>query len=172
MLKPFFSSITTAVLRLTFGLSLTILGACNDAAKSSVVEGSNTTKKDHSNNQSPFEKEPIPATICDQSTVGDEQTRELFSASAVSHGAKCVSEIQKRKCEASGEWSVWSGTFTFEKCEVSANPDIDADGILNTKDNCPALSNPNQKDLDHDKIGDACDADYKRKLTVLITGRN
>ena len=35
--------------------------------------------------------------------------------------------------------------------------DDDGDGVLNTDDNCLAVSNPDQDDIDGDLIGDACD---------------
>ncbi len=35
--------------------------------------------------------------------------------------------------------------------------DTDGDGIVDGKDNCPLVANPDQKDTDGDKIGDACD---------------
>lgn len=35
--------------------------------------------------------------------------------------------------------------------------DADSDGIGNNADNCPAVSNPDQRDSDGNRIGDACD---------------
>ena len=35
-------------------------------------------------------------------------------------------------------------------------PDSDKDGIPDFRDNCPKLANPDQTDLDHNGIGDAC----------------
>jgi hypothetical protein len=52
-----------------------------------------------------------------------------------------------------GQYWVTSSTLT-----VNAGPtDSDSDGIPDALDNCPAVSNPDQKDLDGDGLGDACD---------------
>jgi hypothetical protein len=40
-----------------------------------------------------------------------------------------------------------------------AFPDGDGDGVENTSDNCPSVSNPSQADADGDGVGDACDPD-------------
>jgi gliding motility-associated-like protein len=51
------------------------------------------------------------------------------------------------------------GTFlnwTLTICGISKQ-DLDKDGIEDTLDNCPTIFNPNQKDIDNDGIGDACD---------------
>jgi len=37
--------------------------------------------------------------------------------------------------------------------------DVDGDGIVNARDNCPAVRNADQTDRDLDRIGDACDCD-------------
>ncbi|MGI8735620.1 MAG: thrombospondin type 3 repeat-containing protein [Pyrinomonadaceae bacterium] len=40
-----------------------------------------------------------------------------------------------------------------------SSPDQDNDGVLDGADNCPAVANTDQADLDGDTIGDACDSD-------------
>lgn len=43
--------------------------------------------------------------------------------------------------------------------ESPVTTDVDADGISDSEDNCPTVSNPDQSDLDEDGIGDACSSD-------------
>ena len=45
-----------------------------------------------------------------------------------------------------------SQTFDFE-------PDTDGDSLVDSKDNCPTVSNPNQANADGDAQGDVCDPD-------------
>lgn len=40
-----------------------------------------------------------------------------------------------------------------------ADIDSDGDGFVDQADNCPAVANPTQADLDNDLVGDLCDAD-------------
>ncbi len=43
--------------------------------------------------------------------------------------------------------------------DTTAGPDADADGVDDTADNCPDVTNPDQADLDRDGEGDVCDDD-------------
>jgi hypothetical protein len=44
----------------------------------------------------------------------------------------------------------------------------DADSVENAFDNCTAVANPEQKDLDHDGCGDLCDADFNQDGAVGV----
>ena len=56
--------------------------------------------------------------------------------------------------------SAYDGSNTVIRLmSLSAALDSDGDGIADAYDNCPAISNPDQKDFDGDGIGDACDPD-------------
>lgn len=40
---------------------------------------------------------------------------------------------------------------------IIPDTDSDGDGVFDSQDNCPSVSNPNQSDVDNDGIGDVCD---------------
>lgn len=47
--------------------------------------------------------------------------------------------------------------MNVEKVNNLYNGDFDKDGILNSNDNCPRVSNNDQKDINYNGIGDACE---------------
>lgn len=48
---------------------------------------------------------------------GGTETRMMYEVAAVPSGENCREEIQSRVCE-DGDWGVWSGSFSFESCQV------------------------------------------------------
>ena len=49
-----------------------------------------------------------------------------------------------------------AGTGTVKRYHYD---DSDVDGVLDSYDNCLGLANPDQQNMDRDKLGDACDDD-------------
>jgi hypothetical protein len=47
--------------------------------------------------------------------------------------------------------------------DIAVGPDSDLDGVIDSTDNCPGLSNISQNDLDGDGLGDACDASVESR---------
>jgi MYXO-CTERM domain-containing protein len=57
-----------------------------------------------------------------------------------------------------------SGLETTLSCALTvpgqpSPPDLDKDGVVDARDNCPLDPNPDQRDQDGDGLGDTCDAD-------------
>ena len=48
-------------------------------------------------------------------------------------------------------------SLTLAIASTAAGEDSDADGVLDSNDNCPVHANPDQADTDSDGSGDACD---------------
>ncbi len=76
-------------------------------------------------------------------------------------GGLCV-DVKSRKCSFSqkciGNSDCATGVCGPVGTCVNQN-DLDADAILNDRDNCPETPNKGQKDSDKDKTGDVCDKD-------------
>jgi hypothetical protein len=58
---------------------------------------------------------------------------------------------------ASPPWATTAAIDNVQICSGQCCPDEDNDGICDDVDNCPSVSNPDQKDSDCDGAGDACD---------------
>jgi hypothetical protein len=52
-----------------------------------------------------------------------------------------------------------SGLVISEFSFLDGVIDSDSDGVDDPADNCPAIPNPDQADLDHDQLGNVCDSD-------------
>jgi len=52
-----------------------------------------------------------------------------------------------------------TGTTSNDNTSGQIKPDTDGDGVPDIGDNCPTTFNPNQNDLDEDRVGDLCDPD-------------
>lgn len=77
---------------------------------------------------------------------------------------KKLQVLQKKSQMATYRVSAETPVFEIEfENNPTYNNDFDGDGIQNQEDNCPFVSNPNQKDEDQDLLGDVCDYDAEVK---------
>lgn len=51
---------------------------------------------------------------------------------------------------------------------VDYEPDFDSDGILNEFDNCMKIANSDQKDINYNRVGDACEDDDNDRVMNLV----
>ncbi|MEM2924428.1 MAG: thrombospondin type 3 repeat-containing protein [Methanocellales archaeon] len=87
------------------------------------------------------------------------------SYTTLKYGETVLVEVS-RVLDKAGTWKIWpsyhlslkTGPDNWHACSLQVIiKDFDNDGISDDKDNCPYVYNPDQKDLDNDRIGDVCD---------------
>ncbi len=91
--------------------------------------------------------------------VADENWTEVeYDISAVADGHSAVYvRFTMGTTDGSYRYCGWNiDDLIVSSYECDATPDSDADGYMDTEDNCPLVSNPDQADTDEDGIGDAC----------------
>lgn len=114
-------------------------------------------KADVTNNTT-FPYENVGATLTsntDATTVveGSLSCGTLWGAGTGKNTATCSNTFKIRQDRSSTlDWSKL--TWSMTKTEL---PDEDGDGVPDTDDNCPQVSNPNQDNEDGNSTGDACE---------------
>jgi len=69
----------------------------------------------------------------------------------------CVSNCDAEEKTCLQDYSSTECTGNRNTCIDACGLDSDKDGIKNTLDNCPYTANPDQKDLNNNNVGDACE---------------
>lgn len=72
------------------------------------------------------------------------------------HLALGIHQIALKVSDAGGA-SAWDGVEITVIEEPIPEPDVDGDGMPDSRDNCPDVPNTDQLDADGDGVGDACD---------------
>jgi ELWxxDGT repeat protein len=94
---------------------------------------------------------------------------ELWETDGTTAGTRLAADLVPGSTSSSpGKLIVVGGTMFFvatdsahgnELWKAVRVPDTDGDQITDASDNCPAVANPDQGDLDGDGLGNACDPD-------------
>lgn len=63
----------------------------------------------------------------------------------------------KNVCDFAIKYSESKRTGLNKQVKIHSKKDSDKDGVIDARDNCPFVFNPDQKDINNNKIGDACE---------------
>jgi outer membrane protein assembly factor BamB len=80
----------------------------------------------------------------------------LYAVNLITHNTDWTYPVGGQLALADGVIYVADSAGTISAIDIGPPPDTDGDGVPDITDNCPAVWNPDQKDSDHDGIGDAC----------------
>jgi hypothetical protein len=58
-------------------------------------------------------------------------------------------------------------SWSLEICSLDTT-DTDGDGVIDVKDNCTLVPNPDQRDVDNDGFGSICDPDFNNDMRINI----
>lgn len=100
---------------------------------------------------------------------------------ATSAWAEVIADVPDQETLASYGFLIadWEGSTEVDRVRfggdvlsafpTNASPDKDNDGVVDRSDNCPAIDNADQADVDGDSVGDACDAVFELDATYSGT---
>jgi hypothetical protein len=142
------------------GATQTTLFEINAATNSLAVQGGpNGVGPGGVNSGTVVDLKPLGVTLTGGSDAGLDITPAgaVFAALTVG-GVTSLYTISTGTTAANLVGTIGSGTTEVRELAI-VPPDGDGDGTRDAADNCPALANADQADLDGDAIGDPCDSD-------------
>jgi hypothetical protein len=105
---------------------------------------------------------PMTVTVTAKS-VGDQKNRTLYLLDGVQLlAADSLGCGLGNCCQPANGCDVCAAT---KNCATCLGKDCDGDGVANLADNCPIISNTDQKNTDGDALGDVCDPSNCIKMT-------
>ena len=134
-------------------------GDNGDAFPTDPSEKSDTDGDGHGDNGDAYPNDPS-RWLSDSDGDGIDDAADNCSATANADQADLDADGLGDACDSDIDGDgVANSTDAYPNDPARWIPDSDGDGFDNVVDNCPAFSNPDQADMDHDGTGDACDSD-------------